>query len=59
MVPSNIDENQGNEDKNTEQSNSSWEDFSEEEVVGSADNSSVLNDNSMGDENEGPNPDIG
>ena len=57
-VSSNIDENLGNENKNTEQSNSSWEDFSEEEVVGSADNSSVLNDNSMAEENEGPNPAI-
>ena len=55
MLPTNIEENRGSEDKNTEQSNSSWEDFSEEEVVGSADNSSVLNDNSMAEENEGPN----
>jgi hypothetical protein len=58
MLPSNIDENVGNEDKNTEHSNSSWEDFSEEEVVGSADNSGVLNDNSIAEENEEANPDI-
>ena len=50
-----IDDNQndqGNEDKNTEQSNSSWEDVSEEETVGSADNSSVTNDITVNEENE-------
>ena len=47
-----IDDEHSDEYKNTEQSNSSWEDVSEEEDAGSADNSSVTNDITADEGNE-------
>merc|ERR1739844_799417 len=51
-LPSDERANEEQENKTNEQSNSSWEDVSEEEVVGSTENGDSNDDNRIGEENE-------